>query len=76
MPANKPGFLESAFADHHALNDLRVNGFDPLAAARAYPQLVEALRQAIAADPSQAIGDGHLAAAAALLRSLGENIKC
>lgn len=36
---------ESAAAhDHDALNGLRVNGFEPLAAARAYPRLVDALR--------------------------------
>ena len=74
----------SAVSSGSALRTVEVLGFDRDAnekdtaylahAANAYPKLVEALRQAIAADPSQAKGDGHLSPAVALLRELGEEI--
>lgn len=67
-----------AIADHLANDPLGSAEF--VAALRkaeerceSYRKLVEALRQSIAADPSQAEGDGHLAAGAALLRELGES---
>lgn len=36
--------IAAALADHNALQKMRVNGFDPLAAAAAYPLLVAAVR--------------------------------
>lgn len=71
--------IRLALADHAAHCDPMMPSSDftkalhkALDRTEAYPKLVEALRKAIAADPSQAKGDGHLAPAATLLRELGE----
>ena len=76
-PTDLDAFARDVVADQDALNALRVNGFDPLAAARAYPALVAALSRLVAhAD----LGEVDLEAdervaldgARTLLRTLGE----
>ena len=75
-------YKAEAIADKAALDSLRVNGFDPLAAARDYPRieedrrrLVEALRDThrILADLPAASNYGErIKANRALLAELGE----
>ena len=58
------------------LRALQVNGFDPIAAARAYPRLVEAMRALIEAEKHRRIDEDAVYnaqnSAAALMRELGE----
>ena len=46
MTKHTPATIAAALADHEALNAMRCNGFDPLAAANAYPSMVQELRYA------------------------------
>ena len=74
-------YKAEAIADKAALDSLRVNGFDPLAAARDYPRieedrrrLVEALRRVLECAKNGTIGDRDSANGHAhdVLRELGE----
>jgi hypothetical protein len=63
------GFRPLSYADISAAHRKTVS---KLESDRA--ELLAALRIAVVADPSQAVGNGHLAPAAALLRELGVDV--